>query len=110
MSSRRKSRTTIRVRLNASSARRGRPSNFATGPPSPKTMAAAQQQQPLFAQNERVLCYHGPLIYEAKVLKAETWDETNSLSGSYGPHYFVHYKGWKQTSVSLFCVFIDRYN
>jgi mortality factor 4-like protein 1 len=54
-----------------------------------------------FAQNERVLCYHGPLLYEAKVLKAETWDENNTILGTTGPHYFVHYKGWKQTCVSL---------
>ncbi|TBU44924.1 MRG-domain-containing protein [Dichomitus squalens] len=50
-----------------------------------------------FAVNERVLCYHGPLIYEAKILKAETWDERNTQSGVVGPHYYVHYKGWKQT-------------
>jgi mortality factor 4-like protein 1 len=50
-----------------------------------------------YAPNERVLCYHGPLIYEAKVLKAEDWDQTNSRDGSEGPHYFVHYKGWKQS-------------
>lgn len=51
-----------------------------------------------FAPNERVLCYHGPLIYEAKVLKAENWDErTAKAPGLIGPHYFVHYKGWKQT-------------
>jgi mortality factor 4-like protein 1 len=52
-----------------------------------------------FAINERVLCYHGPLIYEAKILKAETWDET--VSGSVGQHFFVHYKGWKQTQVTI---------
>ncbi|KZT67561.1 MRG-domain-containing protein [Daedalea quercina L-15889] len=51
----------------------------------------------VFAPNERVLCYHGPLVYEAKVLKMEHWDETNTKLGSVGPHYFVHYKGWKQT-------------
>ncbi|KZP24228.1 MRG-domain-containing protein [Athelia psychrophila] len=51
-----------------------------------------------YAPNERVLCYHGPLIYEAKVLKAENWDErTSKAGGATGPHYFVHYKGWKQT-------------
>ncbi|EKM74705.1 hypothetical protein AGABI1DRAFT_80803 [Agaricus bisporus var. burnettii JB137-S8] len=48
--------------------------------------------------NERVLCYHGPLIYEAKVLKPMlNYDETNAPTGIPGPHYFVHYKGWKQT-------------
>jgi mortality factor 4-like protein 1 len=55
-----------------------------------------------FSQNERVLCYHGPLIYEAKILKIENWDETTSKSGTLGPHFFVHYKGWKQTSVFSF--------
>ncbi|KAA1470984.1 MRG-domain-containing protein [Dentipellis sp. KUC8613] len=52
---------------------------------------------PTFTPNERVLCYHGPLIYEAKVLKTETWDAENTKLGTVGPHYFVHYKGWKQT-------------
>ena len=52
-----------------------------------------------FAVNERVLCYHGPLIYEAKVLKVENFGESNSPSGRIGPHFFVHYKGWKQTFV-----------
>ncbi|KAI0363705.1 MRG-domain-containing protein [Pilatotrama ljubarskyi] len=50
-----------------------------------------------FTVNERVLCYHGPLIYEAKVLKTDTWDESNTQTGVVGPHYYVHYKGWKQT-------------
>ena len=50
-----------------------------------------------FTPNERVLCYHGPLIYEAKVLKAETWDERTTQTGVVGAHYYVHYKGWKQT-------------
>ncbi|KAF8130690.1 MRG-domain-containing protein [Boletus edulis] len=50
-----------------------------------------------FTVNERVLCYHGPLIYEAKVTKTEMWDETNTKLAGVGPHFFVHYKGWKQT-------------
>ena len=49
---------------------------------------------------ERVLRYHGPLIYEAKVLKCETWDETSTKLDTVGPHHLVHYKGWKQTCVS----------
>ena len=52
-----------------------------------------------FVVNERVLCYHGPLVYEAKVLKTTIFDETTTLTGVMGPHYFVHYKGWKQTWV-----------
>ncbi|KAG8943841.1 Esa1p-associated factor [Tulasnella sp. 424] len=50
-----------------------------------------------YAVNERMLCYHGPLVYEAKVLKAAHWDETTTKTGTIGEHYFVHYKGWKQT-------------
>jgi hypothetical protein len=60
-------------------------------------MAQSQPQQ--FLINERVLCYHGPLIYEAKILKAEVWDELSTLTGITGPHFYVHYKGWKQTYV-----------
>ena len=54
-----------------------------------------------FTQNERVLCYHGPMIYEAKILKIDNWDEATTRTGSVGPHFFVHYKGWKQTRVSV---------
>ncbi|KAI0740407.1 MRG-domain-containing protein [Earliella scabrosa] len=50
-----------------------------------------------FVVGERVLCYHGPLIYEAKILKAEVWDERTTQTGVVGAHYYVHYKGWKQT-------------
>ncbi|ORZ01080.1 MRG-domain-containing protein [Syncephalastrum racemosum] len=45
-----------------------------------------------FEKDERVLCYHGPLLYEAKVRnrdkKAGQKDELR---------YLIHYKGWKQT-------------
>lgn len=50
-----------------------------------------------FKDDERILCFHGPLLYEAKVLKGEWWDAKVSETGEEGPHYFVHYKGWKQT-------------
>ncbi|KAG2179811.1 hypothetical protein INT43_003594 [Umbelopsis isabellina] len=46
--------------------------------------------KPLFLQNEKVLCFHGPLIYEAKILQCD-----NATTN--GCQYFVHYKGWKQT-------------
>jgi len=49
-----------------------------------------------YLTDERVLCYHGVLIYEAKILKGEIW-ENKSIPEENGPHYFVHYKGWKQT-------------
>ncbi|KAK4689372.1 mortality factor 4-like protein 1, partial [Tremellales sp. Uapishka_1] len=50
-----------------------------------------------FMTDEYVLAYHGPLLYEARILLAENWTEANTLLGSIGPHYFIHYKGWKQT-------------
>ncbi|CAK5278018.1 unnamed protein product [Mycena citricolor] len=54
---------------------------------------------PTFTVGENVLCYHGPLIYVAKVLKAQPAepDEKNTITGQDGQHYFVHYKGWKTT-------------
>ncbi|ORY33051.1 chromatin modification-related protein EAF3 [Naematelia encephala] len=50
-----------------------------------------------FMTDEYVLAYHGPLLYEARILLAENWTESTTLLGSTGPHYFIHYKGWKQT-------------
>lgn len=47
--------------------------------------------------NERVLCYHGPMLYDAKVLKREESEQPHRATGNVGPHYFVHYKGWKAT-------------
>ncbi|KAI9197498.1 MRG-domain-containing protein [Polychytrium aggregatum] len=46
-----------------------------------------------FQDNEHVLCFHGPLIYDAKILKSEIRDGSEGSS----PFYLVHYKGWKQT-------------
>lgn len=36
-----------------------------------------------------------------QILLAENWNESNTLLGSIGPHYFIHYKGWKQTYVAF---------
>lgn len=42
-----------------------------------------------YVQDETVLAFHGPLIYEAKILKVEV--------GANGkPTYFVHYQNWKK--------------
>lgn len=71
-----------------------------------------------YAVDEYVLCFHGPLIYEARVrrcvrdgdtdhvsqvLLAENWDESSTMTGAVGAHYFVHYKGWKQTCARSAC-------
>ncbi|KAL0573913.1 Esa1p-associated factor [Marasmius crinis-equi] len=59
----------------------------------------ASSSQPTYNVNERCLCYHGPLIYEAKILKSRNFDGEKLVGpgGILGQHYFVHYKGWKQT-------------
>lgn len=65
----------------------------------------------VFKPNARVLAYHGPLIYEAKVIKIHEKNKTfiedgegkhQPIEGSNLPEeyysvnaYFVHYKGWK---------------
>lgn len=41
-------------------------------------------------------CPHTPSP-AVQVLKAEHFDESNTTTGIVGPHYRVHYKGWKQT-------------
>lgn len=55
--------------------------------------------------HERVLCYHGPLIYEAKVLRVQNMEKPSALTGQTGMHYYVHYKGWKHTCVFLLALF-----
>lgn len=47
-----------------------------------------------FSAGEQILCYHGPLIYEAKILKAEHLESGDGHG--IGPHYLVHYKGWNE--------------
>ncbi|KTW31573.1 hypothetical protein T552_00211 [Pneumocystis carinii B80] len=51
-----------------------------------------------FKPDERVLCFHGPLLYEAKVLSAELREpEDAGENAEKEPHLRVHYKGWKST-------------
>ncbi|GAA5911555.1 hypothetical protein JCM8208_006872 [Rhodotorula glutinis] len=64
---------------------------------SPQPLADPVAPKLTYAENEKVLCFHGPLMYEAKILKAEFWQKGVNKSDAVGPHYFVHYKGWKQT-------------
>jgi hypothetical protein len=67
-------------------------------------MVILMAEQPTYNAGENVLCYHGPLIYLAKVLKVQPpaeGDEKNAVTGKEGQHYFVHYKGWKTTLVSV---------
>ncbi|KFY23484.1 hypothetical protein V493_05837 [Pseudogymnoascus sp. VKM F-4281 (FW-2241)] len=52
-------------------------------------MAPAKASAP-FAKDERVLCFHHEMLYEAKVLDSRSTD-----TGSW--QYKIHYKGWKNT-------------
>ncbi len=45
----------------------------------------ASEEQMRFSEGEKVLCFHGPLIYEAKVMKAQP-----------GGKYRIHYNGWNK--------------
>ncbi|NXH09769.1 MO4L1 protein, partial [Bucco capensis] len=42
---------------------------------------------------ERVLCFHGPLLYEAKCVKVAIKDKQVK--------YFIHYSGWNKNSASI---------
>ncbi|THX90419.1 MRG-domain-containing protein [Aureobasidium pullulans] len=67
-------------------------------------MAASQSGQtfnmapaapiPMYGKDERALCFHHELLYEAKVLDSRHTDQNDKKS----PYeYKVHYKGWKNT-------------
>ena len=51
-------------------------------------MAAKQDLKPKFQEGERVLCFHGPLLYEAKCVKVAIKDKQVK--------YFIHYSGWNK--------------
>ncbi|XP_058453522.1 nuA4 complex subunit EAF3 homolog [Malaya genurostris] len=42
-----------------------------------------------FTEGEKVLCFHGPLIYEAKLLKSMVMKDKQVK-------YFIHYAGWNK--------------
>ncbi|KKA29345.1 hypothetical protein TD95_001934 [Thielaviopsis punctulata] len=54
-------------------------------------MAPSRHAVPPFVKDERVLCFHHEMLYEAKVL-----DVQKSPAGD-GWKFKVHYKGWKNT-------------
>ncbi|KAI8868251.1 MRG-domain-containing protein [Ramicandelaber brevisporus] len=51
----------------------------------------------MFSKGEKVFCYHGLQLYEAKIIDGEIWDGSQDESGAKGPHYSVHYKGWNSS-------------
>ncbi|KAF2199603.1 NuA4 histone acetyltransferase complex, Eaf3/MRG15 subunit [Delitschia confertaspora ATCC 74209] len=50
--------------------------------------------EPMFRKDEKALCFHHELLYEAKVLELRQVDEKDKKSAY---EYKVHYKGWKNT-------------
>ncbi|KAJ5195375.1 Chromatin modification-related protein eaf3 [Penicillium cinerascens] len=48
----------------------------------------------MYSKDEKVLCFHQELLYDAKILDVRLKDPSDKKS----PHeYLVHYKGWKNT-------------
>ncbi|KAF5606723.1 chromatin modification-related eaf3 [Fusarium subglutinans] len=57
-------------------------------------MAPARQQPapPPFSKDEKVLCFHMDMLYEAKIMDVQLGEKPSD-----GYKYKVHYKGWKNT-------------
>ncbi|KAJ9663614.1 Esa1p-associated factor [Coniosporium apollinis] len=49
---------------------------------------------PMFSKDEKALCFHHELLYEAKILDVRQKEADDKKSGF---EYKVHYKGWKNT-------------
>lgn len=54
----------------------------------------APSSSPAYVKDEKVLCFHHELLYEAKVLDHKAKDPNDKKDGIM---YRVHYKGWKNT-------------
>lgn len=55
----------------------------------------------MYSKDEKVLCFHQELLYDAKILEVRLKDPSDKKS----PHeYLVHYKGWKNTYVLFFII------
>ncbi|EXJ65630.1 uncharacterized protein A1O5_11157 [Cladophialophora psammophila CBS 110553] len=50
--------------------------------------------KPMYAKDEKALCFHGELLYDAKITDVKKTDPKETKSPY---HYKVHYKGWKNT-------------
>jgi mortality factor 4-like protein 1 len=51
----------------------------------------ASQATAPYVKDERVLCFHHEMLYEAKILDVRPTEEGQSWQ------YKIHYKGWKNT-------------
>ncbi|KAK5729540.1 Esa1p-associated factor [Elasticomyces elasticus] len=57
-------------------------------------MAPSTSAQPVYSKDEKVLCFHHELLYEAKVVEYKLKDPKDKNDGFL---YRIHYKGWKNT-------------
>lgn len=62
-------------------------------------MAPASAPEASYRKDEKVFCFHHELLYEAKVTDVKPNEGDDKKSGF---QYKVHYKGWKNTYVSIF--------
>ena len=69
-------------------------------------MAPSASQQPAYNKDERILCFHHELLYEAKVLDSKLSDPTDKKSQIL---YRIHYRGWKNTYVSDVLSIVNRH-
>jgi mortality factor 4-like protein 1 len=53
---------------------------------------ARQQPAQQFQKDEKVLCFHMDMLYEAKIMDVQAGEKPGD-----GYRYKVHYKGWKKT-------------
>lgn len=51
-----------------------------------------------YHKDEKVLCFHHEILYEAKILDVRQTDPEDKKSPL---EYAVHYKGWKNTYVTI---------
>lgn len=51
-----------------------------------------------YGKDEKVLCFHHEILYEAKILDVRNSDPEDKKSPF---EYAVHYKGWKNTYVTM---------
>lgn len=51
-------------------------------------MAPTKAQAPPYSKDEKVLCFHHEMLYEAKILEVQASEDGMHL-------YKIHYKGWK---------------
>lgn len=81
------------------------PSGASPPDKSPQTGSSSSSSIPihpagLFSKGEKVLCFHGPLIYEAKVMGTQIMeakvDRDGYPKGSRIPTYYIHYNKWNK--------------